>query len=1540
MSNAGGGKVRQTRRKPSTDKPYNRRQSLLSRVTDTVKDILSPSWLVDIVSSVKKKTSPQLDTVEEHNDNGEDLEESYLPPRAKPQMPPHMQSKAHPSQPSYQSSSVLTERPLYGGSSLGRTPFSSFKPDLHTSTPGTSGGHIPFPVYKGQGEDHRRGLSHVSSLIPEADKPDFKSEMLQLQEAQLQQLREDLGGSVAVREEMSSTAVEKSLDMSQSLSGSHLWSTSEVSKPQPSVRTHRPSFNASIFGSPATNTSLFGGQSSPYYPGRTTFGGATSHRKNRLNSTAPYQTAAPLRRQVKAKPLNNTSTGVTSSTAKKILETLERMSTPLNDAKKIPASSLSIADSPLSFTPASYRQRRNQQNHSLTSRSQLKAPPVMKLNTPSAASIAKNRQTFPQPPPPETAPKIQEKPGTSTEYKVGSTDQQPALSKSSGKMKRERAGHYSRQGEDEEQVVLPDLPTSFKLQVSSMPKFDFMGSTGNTVNSADKGPPVQANGSIASSPTPGFAFSNPIPQSSSEAHQGSLSPVKQDFKFSSPIAIGESSKTTGAPTSSSVATAIQFTSTSTATAASTVLNKDSNSVQFNFGSAAPSSKGAPQTTFGFGSGPSSQSSVPPAGGMQMKFTASPVAPKPKPKANKSEPEEDGFAFKPAKELKSGSVMDILGKGTTTTTTDAKSSPGTGIAPASSLKQGSVMDILGKAPEVSQSSNTLVGFGDKFKPAAGSWECDSCMVRNKASDSKCAACQSAKPGSSTTTSVSSAPATNTVSSWGSLADKFKAAPGAWECSTCLVRNKDSATGCAACGTVKPGLPTNSSTTTTPSSKTDTCSSVPPIKNSLGSLFKKPEGSWECGTCMVMNKPDASSCVACQTPNPNGAKTPSVKEPEIPKPTGPPLSSIFKKSTGSWECDLCMVQNKPEAVKCAACEAPKPGLQPTAGFTGSGMKGGFKFGTGSGFQFDKTTSGDNKTSGFTFGTQTTSTATSNATGFKFGVQEVGNTGDIKFGFQDKTVGTGIKFGTGADKQSEEKKEQKSSGGFKFGGDSVNTSTSNTAAFGGFKFGQTNDKSVDSKKEQSGAETSVPGGFKFGANPPGTTTTTATMGGFSFGSKPGESTQSVSNAVTSAAGGFSFGAPKPSVNSTDLTANPFPATSVPSSGFAVGAGIGKGDTTKPTSSGFSFGNTDTSGAAAFTFGAKPDETKSTGNITFGQTAPSSGGFGAKEKSSPLKRGHEDEDEISGKKLAFGSIKPTGAVAPTISFPAASVTQAPALGGFTASTTTSTTSATSAPSLFGSTVAFGSGGNTSVTSSAPLPLFGSSSTAPSSLFSTPSTTPSFGTQGAPSSGFGTTAPVFGAGAPSTFGASTATTSASTTGSVFGSSTPAFSGFGGTFGSTQAFGSGGAGSDSTKNTGAPVFASGFGSTGPGATGTGPAPFSTTPSFQFGQTTAPGASTGTGEIFAFGAKPQESKPADGSSGSTFGSGSSAGFNFSATPNTNFGASQATSFSATPSFNFSGSQAQFSGFGATGPTPDNPFSANSNVTRGRTIKRAARRLKKS
>ncbi|EDW46152.1 GM13448 [Drosophila sechellia] len=90
-------------------------------------------------------------------------------------------------------------------------------------------------------------------------------------------------------------------------------------------------------------------------------------------------------------------------------------------------------------------------------------------------------------------------------------------------------------------------------------------------------------------------------------------------------------------------------------------------------------------------------------------------------------------------------------------------------------------------------------------------------------------------------------------------------------------------------------------------------------------------WECDTCMVRNKPEVNKCVACETAKPVASAATAQA------PSAPPTAAIetqsfggfgdrFKKSTTDWECDACMLSNKAEASKCIACETPRKTVAP--------------------------------------------------------------------------------------------------------------------------------------------------------------------------------------------------------------------------------------------------------------------------------------------------------------------------------------------------------------------------------------------------------------------------------------------------------------------------------------------------------------------------------------------------------------------------------------------------------------------------------------
>lgn len=161
--------------------------------------------------------------------------------------------------------------------------------------------------------------------------------------------------------------------------------------------------------------------------------------------------------------------------------------------------------------------------------------------------------------------------------------------------------------------------------------------------------------------------------------------------------------------------------------------------------------------------------------------------------------------------------------------------------AAQMKIGDV----GKAAKEEQNAakqNNQIGFGDKFKPKPGSWHCEVCYTNNLESFEKCACCETPNPQPKI--EIKELP-TN-ASGWG---DKFKPKPGSWECKQCLIRNGAELDQCNACnspkdGTVKKtdtkfnetpkfsfGIPSNVTQHTTGSNVT--ISKVPPESSTFGS-----------------------------------------------------------------------------------------------------------------------------------------------------------------------------------------------------------------------------------------------------------------------------------------------------------------------------------------------------------------------------------------------------------------------------------------------------------------------------------------------------------------------------------------------------------------------------------------------------------------------------------------------------------------------------------------------------------------------------------
>jgi len=149
--------------------------------------------------------------------------------------------------------------------------------------------------------------------------------------------------------------------------------------------------------------------------------------------------------------------------------------------------------------------------------------------------------------------------------------------------------------------------------------------------------------------------------------------------------------------------------------------------------------------------------------------------------------------------------------------------------------GDTKESNGKAEKENQTPaiNTSNDLFSKFKPAAGTWSCDVCMISNGGEKDKCAACETPKPGAQVKS-------TNIPTSI-SIADN---------------------------GGFKFGV----SSHTTDMNGSEASKPV----DDLFSKFKPAAGAWSCDICMISNKGDSDKCIACESPKPGSAVKPSANE----------------------------------------------------------------------------------------------------------------------------------------------------------------------------------------------------------------------------------------------------------------------------------------------------------------------------------------------------------------------------------------------------------------------------------------------------------------------------------------------------------------------------------------------------------------------------------------------------------------------------------------------------------------------------------------
>lgn len=294
---------------------------------------------------------------------------------------------------------------------------------------------------------------------------------------------------------------------------------------------------------------------------------------------------------------------------------------------------------------------------------------------------------------------------------------------------------------------------------------------------------------------------------------------------------------------------------------------------------------------------------------------------------------------------------------------------------------------------------------------------------------------------------------------------------WQCPICMVHNKESASSCPCCNTVKPGSINVSPKRSSESSTSKTSAATTGVGSGFGNMFKKPEGAWTCDTCMIQNKADVSKCLACETPKPGSKPAPAAAPSSFTMPVTSGFGDKFKKPQGSWTCDSCMLSNKSEDTKCVACESPKPGCESS---TKSKLQfnvdmpanaGSFKFGIDKADEesVKKATAELPKTNGFSFGSNS---STSSAGGFTFGVPNDAPKTTTGFAFKpSETAAVAATFQFGINTV------DKKGDGLKTEQETTQSEKSNVAP--GFVFGSS--KKVEEEKKEN---TPVAATFVFGS------------------------------------------------------------------------------------------------------------------------------------------------------------------------------------------------------------------------------------------------------------------------------------------------------------------------------------------------------------------------------------------------------------------------------------------------------------------------------
>jgi hypothetical protein len=245
--------------------------------------------------------------------------------------------------------------------------------------------------------------------------------------------------------------------------------------------------------------------------------------------------------------------------------------------------------------------------------------------------------------------------------------------------------------------------------------------------------------------------------------------------------------------------------------------------------------------------------------------------------------------------------------------------------------------------------------------------------------------------------------------------------------------------------------------------------------------------KCQVCMVPNKKDALKCVSCESSFPS-APTSSSSTSSGPSSTAASAPSIWTTSQQGAKCKVCLVMNKQGSIKCASCESPLDSAasasKPSAPATEAPVS---KF-TFSASTDPSTITASTSSGGFKFGASDATTTAPSTSKFSFGIPPSSASSSTAVSTTSKS--SGFVFGTTPPASSVP--TSTTSSGFTFGTTPAvdNTKTVQETKTNGFQF------SVSSKSTESEKPASTSSGFTFGGSSTSSSAPAAPSIGFTFG------------------------------------------------------------------------------------------------------------------------------------------------------------------------------------------------------------------------------------------------------------------------------------------------------------------------------------------------------------------------------------------------------------------------------------------------------------